>query len=589
VKRVRPAAVICLLLLVLYAALAWGAAATKSPTYDEPLHVMAAWLQWHRGDFRVDPENPPLWKYWAALPNGSRAIDPPPTPQQVQGAADARLTAPFVIPPLFRSPGTDAERIVRRSRAMMLVIALTLGGFVAWWAWKLGGEVAAVVATAAFALDPNFLAHGPLVKNDVVLALALLGATVAVWHAGRRVTWRNALAVALLCAVAVNVKFSALIFGPIAILLLLIRALMRWPWECAGRTIDSRSGRVGVALGIGAFALIVSYAGVWASYQFRFAPAADAQAHLGAPGMLEELISRRPGPMLDALRFVYDHRLLPEAWLSGLLSTYEVSLSHANYLLGRVSSSGWWYYFPLGMVVKSPVALIGALVVALVIALNVALTRKIDRGLAWNAACVVLPPVIFLLAAMTSNLNYGVRHVLGVFPFLYIGIGLAAAYAWRRSRGPTAVVAGALALLLAFETLGAFPNYIAFFNLVAGGSRGGFELLGDSNLDWGQDLKLLADWQRHHPDADLYLSYYGGADPAYYGIRYHNLPGGIGPPAEAATLPASRGHVIIAVSATTLQGIYLPARLREFYDPLRHVPPTEVLGGSIYLFDLSSP
>ena len=35
---------------------------------DEPLHAIAGWLQIHEKDFRVDPEDPPLWKYWAALP-----------------------------------------------------------------------------------------------------------------------------------------------------------------------------------------------------------------------------------------------------------------------------------------------------------------------------------------------------------------------------------------------------------------------------------------------------------------------------------------------------------------------------------------
>jgi hypothetical protein len=278
--------------------------------------------------------------------------------------------------------------------------------------------------------------------------------------------------------------------------------------------------------------------------------------------------------------------LLPEAWLTGLLSTYQVSLSHANYLLGRVSSGGWWYYFPLAMLVKSPIALILASVIALIVSLPIVFRRPLDSEQAWTVACLVFPPAVFLLMAMTSNLNYGVRHILPIYPFIYIGIGLAAACAWRRWRGLTAIVAGALGLLLSVETLTAFPNYIAFFNVAAGGARGGFDLLGDSNLDWGQDLKLLADWQRRHSDADLYLAYYGAADPAYYGIRYHNLPGGIGPPADQATLPA-HGHVVIAVSATTLQGIYLPPNLRAFYEPLRHVPPTEVLGGSIYLFDLS--
>lgn len=89
------------------------------------------------------------------------------------------------------------------------------------------------------------------------------------------------------------------------------------------------------------------------------------------------------------------------------------------------------------------------------------------------------------------------------------------------------------------ETLAGYPDYLAFFNLPSGGSRGGLSLLGDSNLDWGQDLPALADWQRQHPEPTLYLSYSGTADPAAYGIRYINLPGGYpyGPPPQSPRQP----------------------------------------------------
>ena len=54
-------------LLVAFASLAWLSVTSKSPTYDEPLHAVSAWLQVHENDFRVDSEDPPLWKYWAGL------------------------------------------------------------------------------------------------------------------------------------------------------------------------------------------------------------------------------------------------------------------------------------------------------------------------------------------------------------------------------------------------------------------------------------------------------------------------------------------------------------------------------------------
>src|SRR5688500_19217995 len=53
----------------IFCTLSWSAARTKSPTTDEPMHALAAWLWTHERDFRLDPEDPPLWGYWMSLPN----------------------------------------------------------------------------------------------------------------------------------------------------------------------------------------------------------------------------------------------------------------------------------------------------------------------------------------------------------------------------------------------------------------------------------------------------------------------------------------------------------------------------------------
>jgi hypothetical protein len=186
-----------------------------------------------------------------------------------------------------------------------------------------------------------------------------------------------------------------------------------------------------------------------------------------------------------------------------------------------------------------------------------------------------------MLVAITSNLNLGLRHVLPVYPFLFIGVGLALAEAQKRWPWGATRIGLALAFALAIESFAAFPNYIPFFNAAAGGSRGGLHLLGDSNLDWGQDLKLLAEWQQKHPDEKLYLVYFGLADPWAYKIDYVNFPGGYkyGPQETVSTDPG-----VLAISATYMQGIYQEGPLRDTYARLENYQPIEVLGGSIYLY-----
>jgi hypothetical protein len=137
---------------------------------------------------------------------------------------------------------------------------------------------------------------------------------------------------------------------------------------------------------------------------------------------------------------------------------------------------------------------------------------------------------------------------------------------------------------LAVETYSAFPDYIPFFNVAAGGWRGGAALLSDSNIDWGQELPALARWQRAHPDRQLFLCYFGSADPRYYGIHYVNLGGSNAPDDQQ---PRPELPPVAAVSVMAFQGQYLNPAQRKNLDPLRPpgAKPIDVLGGCLYIYD----
>jgi hypothetical protein len=195
--------------------------------------------------------------------------------------------------------------------------------------------------------------------------------------------------------------------------------------------------------------------------------------------------------------------------------------------------------------------------------------------------------LLYGASAMSSNLNLGLRHMLPVYPFLFIAIGIAFARIMRFRDTAAMFVGAVLAAALAAESFAAFPNYIPFFNAGARAYRHELELLSDSNLDWGQDLKLLADWQQRPSNRHvrLYLVYFGTAYPEYYGIESTNLLYSMAPgPTAAAPLPPC----VLAVSARHLQGIYVDSRLNP-YVRLQQYAPLDVLGGSIYLYQLPLP
>ncbi len=629
----RTIFLICSMLLLGFAATAWFAIQTKSPTYDEPYHALSSWLQWNRHDFRFDNEDPPLWQYWASLLNGHDALT-----ADFDGSTWRDMPGRLInqwywgVTTLYRTQGNDPVGFINRCRAMMLIVAVAAGGLIAYWSWKLGGGVAAVVATALFAFDPNFLAHSALMKNDVAFAFSLLLLAWTLWRAGLRLTIATVLMVAIACVFTLTIKFSGLIAVLVVPIALGVRALSREPWRIGSRTLVTRSHRLAGAVGVVGVCVVLSYLGIWAVYGFRFRPTPEQNVYLNMGELAEHgNMNHRaaefdghppPGafdsvpevPTVTVVMFANRCGLFPQAYLAGFLFTYDAALIRSSYLCGELSVVGWWWYFPFAMLVKTPLATLLATMLSGAIALRSVFTRRsakltgkastvragssgttarIDRAMAaitsihamqWAVTCLAIPFAVFLVSAIFSHLNIGIRHVLGLYPLAFVAIGWAVSSAWSVKK--VRVSAGVFLLWVCLETFANYPNYIPYFNVVANHTSGGIELLGDSNLDWGQDLPLLKHWQDGHPGTRLYLSYFGYADPAFYHIRYVPLPGGYHYDPKPS-FPSPYEKSVVAISATNLQGILVDPALLEFYAEWRRRKPIAVLGGSIYLYEIN--
>jgi len=348
----------------------------------------------------------------------------------------------------------------------------------------------------------------------------------------------------------------------------------------------------------------VSYAGVWACYRFTYAvtpgdttwPAVDDMRRQTPVNEIRhhdpshvfsesEIGNWKPSLTFRAYDWADRHHLLPQAYLAGLLFQHNATQVWSNFLLDQIYINGRWYYFPLAIVFKEPVSVLVAMMLGILV-----LCRHFPKSRVWDMACLSWPAMVFFIAAMTSSLNFGIRHIFPTLAIAYIAIGCASALVMKRWR---TIGITAIAIILvgeAVETAAVFPDYIAYFNYPSGGSRGGIHLLTDSNLDWGQDAKLLARWQKEHPNEPLYLCLYGAVDPAYYGVKYKSLPGAVSQAPVDPTLTSGQlPPGVLGISATILQGVYLPARLREAYQPLLQQKPIAVLGGTIYLFRVGEP
>ncbi len=528
-----------------------------SATFDETAHLPSGYTYLDRGDFRMNPEHPPLSKAWSALPLHAFGLaradyrSPNWRGVSIEGEGAHRSKAnqwvfgyEFLNGPRGDVRRAEPMRLLIPARLMTLVLGVALGLLVYAWARELWGRRGGLVSLFLFCLSPTMLAHARLVTTDLPIALGFTATLYAFWRFQRAPSVAGACIVGVALAGALLIKFSALLLGPI--LVLLGASSLLAPAETT-QTQDARprSIRLRHLAGAALATCLIAYAGVWAGYGFRYAAAADTDPDYQLDW---EIFSRSEGPAYDTLDTAIQRQLLPEAYLYGLAFTLRGTQWRSAFLNGEESNVGWWYYFPEAFLIKTPPAIL------LAIAWGVWLLSRQRRIPPRNAWFLLISIAVYGGVLMAGGLNIGHRHLTPIYPLLFVLIGALArpipGPPWQRWVLPVLLCGH----LLSF--VAATPGYLSYFNQLAGGPEGGRRYLLDSNVDWGQDLDRLSDWMRDRNLSKIHLAYFGTADPEAYGIRFEKVFLHLDlRPEKPSNLPRSGDFV--AVSVNLLGGLYL--------------------------------
>ncbi|MBI2984471.1 MAG: glycosyltransferase family 39 protein [Candidatus Kerfeldbacteria bacterium] len=484
-----------------------------SQTTDEAVHLAAGVSYWRTGDWRLNPEHPPLTKLLAAIPllalrQLHLPLDRPAWSERNQWLFGAAMVYGSIAGPF------GPRLIMWLGRWPMIVLWGAIGLLIYSWSRQRWGPTGGLVSLTFFAFDPNWLGHGHLVTNDVAAAGFFFASVWALDRLARTPTWSRVLILTVLFAAAQLSKFSNLILWIIiplvgAVIASRGHSLFRWRWWW----------RMMVSL-----ALITPVL-IWTTYGFeieridqdpRINQLWQERQWLLESGQIAEQRSivqqlvRWTDPNSASGQWVtsvLQHSIPAYSYWRGVFSTMTHNYAgHAAYLFGQFSLLGWWYYFPVALAVKTPLVTVVLLLVAGWLG-----WERWRRHRRWpdDVWLLGLPPLLYFLWSLTSHINIGLRHIFPVYPFLWLWLGSLAAQPWPRWPGLRHWVIGlglSLSVMTAFR---AGSNTIGYFNALVGGTAGGHRVLLDSNLDWNQDLWRLRSFLNRQRFPEVHIVLFG--------------------------------------------------------------------------------
>jgi len=532
--------------LVGHAVICWSATLQSSTTYDEILHLTAGVSYWQRNDYRLQPENGNLPQRWCALP--LLIMQPAFPPADDPNWRDS--AALFLGRDFFYELGNDPDSMLAAARCMAVCWSAALVLLVYLWSRSLFGVGGGFVSLSLAAAWPALLAHGPLATSDVCGSLFFTLALAAIWKLLNRVTVGTLAAAGVSVGLAMIAKHSAVLLVPIAGLLVIATAVLGTPCNLAflGRqtAIHRRGLRLLASLLSGIVVAATAIAVIWIACGCRFEAASPRwlPQQFAAYGSFSG-ITRLAGGIGKACDILAARRLLPESWLYGLSYVAAHGQQRQAFALGHYSQTGWWWFFPLCLVIKNTLPSLIVVGLGLVYCGRQWRSTPGYRCLPLVVAVAVLWPIF-----LTTRLNIGERHLLPSYPALMILAGGAWPLVAHR-RGVRWVVP-LLCVLHAADAGRHYPHHLEYFNQIVPSSER-HRWLVDSNLDWGQELRRLG---RRLAESDnssepTYLAYFGTGMPSHYGIQAEVL----GMPDDDAAVQRLRPG-LYCVSATALAAVY---------------------------------
>lgn len=502
------------LILLLFFIVVTLAITTKSITNDELAHIAAGYSYWKTFDYRMNVEHPPLMKLMAGTPLLFLNPELPKTTAWKQGA-EWIFGQQF-----FFEANPNADQLVFWARMPMVFVAMLLGFYIFKWASELYGRMAGYTALILYTFNPLVLGHAGLVTTDIGVAAFIFITLYYLWKFCQNPTHKHLFVTGIMLGLALSAKFTGIYLLPVVVILMAtwqvcktgLRQFLR------PKAIQKMLLNLLIIFGVAIIILVLTY------------------------GIFE----------------------FPK-YFSGFrqVSLHSSLFGHKSYLFGSYSETGFRYYFFIAFLFKEPIPLLIMLLAA------VFMQRWLLHN-SRNELFLLIPALIYLAAFVMNNINIGIRHILPVYPILFVFASKITTWKFRYKYIPIVLLLGGYIT----SSFLIFPHYLAYFNELGGGPEKGYNILIDSNIDWGQDLKGLKQWMGQNGVSSIKMAYFGHDSRSYRNISYEELPCG-----------PSKG--LMAISVNRLVGF--DEKEHQCFKWLRDstVNPITIIGYSIYVYNIT--
>ena len=521
-----------------------------APTFDEPVYMATGLATLYDGELRLNNEAPFFTRAVNALPLRIAGVDVP-----LDGAwAEADTIdgdtwfLPYVLAEEFTSLHAERgelQRAVLIGRLMAVVEGFAIGLVLYALGATLFSRGAGLLAAGAWLTTPWVVGFGHINSIDLAFTLAVVAAALALVRYLQAPSWRTLAVLALAAGALQLTRQTGFLYVGVICVAVVVR---RWRdgWDAA-RDV--------------AVVVVATWALVWVA-TLAVAPTRVPVDRAAVDETLDDIGATEQGAVAGLLSRAVDVVPWPAEYEVGFQTQLAGSqVDTQGFLLGDM----WWgarpSYWPLTMLVKLPITVIALMLVGPFAWLAL---RREQRRLA--ALVVVLPALVAFAFVLPYNKPIGLRYAMpGIALLLVVASPLALVLVRRRAG--YAILGVAVLAQLAF-LWSSVPHSLSW---TTPPFRPGYQVVSESNLDWGQDGYRLADWMEGRTG---HVAFFGSASVVDGTPGFRPL---IGAPPEEIT-----GWAAVSASQLTIHSRDELAYLRAYCN-------VGTIAGTVLLYRFDEP